>query len=150
MVFTRTCGSKLYARNNIHKNENCKYEILNHLYFGQNFAFWGTALGHFSQCFFFNVFCCWPTMVVNIFTVVPNHKKASNVTCRNLNSFHFINLFILLISSPYFKVIIHLHELPVKLLPGHSTIQNVCFQFQIFLLFQTVAYNNFKKFKGKK
>ena len=43
-----------------------------------------------------------------------------------------------------------MHELPVKLPPGHSTIQNVCFQFQIFLLFQTVAYNNFKKFKGKK
>ena len=56
MVFTRTCGSKLYARNNILKNENCKYEILNHLYFGQNFAFWGTALGHFSQCIFFKRF----------------------------------------------------------------------------------------------
>ena len=32
---------KLYARNNIFKKGSSKYEILNHLYFGPNFVFWG-------------------------------------------------------------------------------------------------------------
>ena len=40
----------LYARNNIVK-KNSRYEILNHLYFGPNFFFSGTALGLFSRCF---------------------------------------------------------------------------------------------------
>ena len=43
---------KLYARNNILKKSS-KYEILNHLYFGPNFDFWGTALWRFSQGLFF-------------------------------------------------------------------------------------------------
>ena len=34
------------------QNNDFKYEILNHLYFGPNFIFGGTALGRFSQCFF--------------------------------------------------------------------------------------------------
>ena len=29
---------------------------MNRLHFGSNFVFWGTALGHFSQCFFFQFF----------------------------------------------------------------------------------------------
>ena len=41
---------------------NCKYEILNHLYFGPNFVFWRTALGCFSQCFSL-MFRCRLTMV---------------------------------------------------------------------------------------
>ena len=53
MMSTGTCGLKLLARNNISKKGNYKYEILNHLYFGPSFAFWRTALGRFSQCFFF-------------------------------------------------------------------------------------------------
>ena len=36
------------------QKKNCKYEILNHLYFGPSFVFWGTALGRFSQSFFFS------------------------------------------------------------------------------------------------
>ena len=43
-----TCG------NNIFKKKSYKYQILNHLYFGPSFVFRGTALGRFSQCFFFN------------------------------------------------------------------------------------------------
>ena len=43
---------KLHARNNILKKSS-KYEILNHLHFGPNFVFWGTALGRFSQGLFF-------------------------------------------------------------------------------------------------
>ena len=39
---------KLYIRINIFKKKNSKDEILNHLYFGPNFVFWGTALGCFS------------------------------------------------------------------------------------------------------
>ena len=36
------------------QKKNSKYEILNHFYFGSNFvSFFGTALGRFSQCFFF-------------------------------------------------------------------------------------------------
>ena len=58
---------KLYARNNILKKSS-KYEILNHLYFGPNFVFWGTALGRFSRGVFFSIFRRRPTMVVNIFT----------------------------------------------------------------------------------
>ena len=40
---------KLYARNNIFKKKkkNSKMRFLNHLYFGPNFVFWGTALGCF-------------------------------------------------------------------------------------------------------
>ena len=34
------------------KKKNSTSKILNHLYFGANFIFWGTALGRFSQCFF--------------------------------------------------------------------------------------------------
>ena len=36
------------------QKKNSKYEILNHFYFGSNFvSFFGTALGRFSQYFFF-------------------------------------------------------------------------------------------------
>ena len=38
------------------QKRNYKYEIFNHLYFGPNFVFWGTALGRFSQCVFFKFF----------------------------------------------------------------------------------------------
>ena len=55
---TGTCELKLYARNNIFRKKNYKYEILNHLYFGPGFVFWRAALGHFR----------FPA---------PHHKKAS-------------------------------------------------------------------------
>ena len=58
------------------QKKNCKYEILNHLYFGPSFVFWGTALGRFSQSFFF-LFRPWSTMVTDIFTQHPHDKKAS-------------------------------------------------------------------------
>ena len=32
------------------EKQNYKYEILNDLYSGPNFVFWGTGLGRFSQC----------------------------------------------------------------------------------------------------
>ena len=51
MMSTGTCGLRLNARKNIFKK---RYEILNRLYFGPSFNFWGTALGRFSQCFCFN------------------------------------------------------------------------------------------------
>ena len=38
----------------IFSKKSYKYQILNHLYFGPSFVFRGTALGRFSQCFFFN------------------------------------------------------------------------------------------------
>ena len=37
----------VFARNNVFKKQ-LQYEILNHLYFGPNFVFWGTASGRFS------------------------------------------------------------------------------------------------------
>ena len=49
-------------------NESKWFEILNHLYFGPNFSFLG-------DCFLKN-FCRWPTMVVDISTETPHHKKA--------------------------------------------------------------------------
>ena len=58
MMSTGTCELKLYARNNIFRKKNYKYEILNHLYFGPGFVFWRAALGHFR----------FPA---------PHHKKAS-------------------------------------------------------------------------
>ena len=48
-VRTKVVRPKKYLR-----KKNYKYEILNHLYFGPSFVFWGTALGRFTQCFFFN------------------------------------------------------------------------------------------------
>ena len=36
---------------------------MNNLYFGPNFAFWGTALGRFSQCFF--IVLSWPTFLLS-------------------------------------------------------------------------------------
>ena len=38
--------------------------------------FEGTGLGCFSQCFL-KIFCRRPTMVADIITQPPNHKKAS-------------------------------------------------------------------------
>ena len=58
------------------QKKNCKYEILNHLYFGPSFVFWGTALGRFSQWFFL-IFRHRPITVADIFTQPPHHKKAS-------------------------------------------------------------------------
>ena len=43
-----TCGNNIFK-----KNKNYKYQILNRLYFGPSFVFRGSALGCFSQCFFF-------------------------------------------------------------------------------------------------
>ena len=37
------------------KTKNFKYEVLNHLHFGPNLIFQGTALGHFSQIFRYNL-----------------------------------------------------------------------------------------------
>ena len=49
------------------QKKNSQYEILNNLYFGLNFVFFGTRLGHFSQCFFL-IFRRPPTIVTDIFT----------------------------------------------------------------------------------
>ena len=41
---------------------------MNNLYFGPNFAFWGTALGRFSQCFFYCFVVgqpWWPTFLLS-------------------------------------------------------------------------------------
>ena len=61
--------------------KNSKYEILNHwiIYILVLFSLLGTALGRFSQCFFFFCFflVCRPTRVTEIFTRSPHHKKAS-------------------------------------------------------------------------
>ena len=76
MMSTGTCGLKLHARKNVFKKKNCKYEILNHLYFDPNIVFCGTTLGRFNQCFFL-IFCPYSTMVADIFTrpPSPNHYK---------------------------------------------------------------------------
>ena len=58
------------------QKKNSKYEIINNLYFGSNFVFYGTAIGRFSQCFFL-IFRRRPTIVADIFTQAPHHKKAS-------------------------------------------------------------------------
>ena len=52
------------------KKKNCKYEILNHLYFAPSFNFCGTALESFCQCFFF-IFCRLSTMLADVFTHPP-------------------------------------------------------------------------------
>ena len=75
-VWTKVVLPKKYFR-----KLNYRYKILNQLYFGPSFVFWRTALGHFSQCFCFLIFCLWLTMVTDIFThpppPPPRHKKAS-------------------------------------------------------------------------
>ena len=48
-VWTKAVRLRYYFQ-----KKNYKYEILNHLYFGPSFVIRGTALGHFSWCFFFN------------------------------------------------------------------------------------------------
>ena len=58
---------KFYAQNNIFKKE---YEILNHLYFGLNFIFSGTAIGRFRQIFLL-IFSRRPTMAAVVFTQPP-------------------------------------------------------------------------------
>ena len=75
---------KFYPQNNIFKKE---YEILNHLYFGLNFIFSGTAIGRFRQIFLL-IFSRRPTMAAVVFTQppltphppphprFPHHKKA--------------------------------------------------------------------------
>ena len=64
------------------QKKNDKYEILNHLYFGPNFVFWGIALGRFSQCFFL-IFRRRPTMVAVIFTQPPTIKKVPTALIRH-------------------------------------------------------------------
>ena len=54
----------VYPKKYFQKND-FKYEIFNHLYFGSNFVFWGTALGHFSHCFF-SIFQHRPAMSRNL------------------------------------------------------------------------------------
>ena len=69
-MWTKVVRPKKYFQ-----KKNYKYEILNHLYFGQSFVIWGTALGRFSQYFFFNF-----SSLVNHgdrhFHSAPHHKKA--------------------------------------------------------------------------
>ena len=88
---TGTYGLKLFARNNIFKRGNYKYEILNNLYFGPSFVFSRTTSGRFSQCVcvcvcvcvlcvcvcVFLIFLRRSTMAGNIFTQPPPHNKAS-------------------------------------------------------------------------
>ena len=59
------------------QKKNYKQEILNHLYFGPSFDFWGITLGRFSQCFF-KIFCPWSIMVADIFThhKISEHSEA--------------------------------------------------------------------------
>ena len=59
------------------QKKNYKYEILNHLYFGPNFVFWGIVLGRFSQCFFFN-FSSSANHGARNFYSAPHHKKGSH------------------------------------------------------------------------
>ena len=76
---TGTCDEykKFVCPKKYFQKSNFKYEILNHLYFGPNFFFWGTALGHFSQCFFcfFSNFRRRLAMAAEIFTQSPTIKK---------------------------------------------------------------------------
>ena len=83
MMSTGTYGLKLFARNNIFKRGNYKYEILNNLYFGPSFVFSRTTSGRFSQCVcvcvcvlcvcvcVFLIFLRRSTMAGNIFTQPP-------------------------------------------------------------------------------
>ena len=77
MMSTGTCGIKLYARNNISKKRitNMRFWIIYLLV--QVLLLWGPTLGRLSQFFFFLVFRRWSTMVTDIFTQLPQHKKAS-------------------------------------------------------------------------
>ena len=84
MMSTGTCWLKLYARNNIFKKRNYKYEILNHLHFGPSFIFWRTALGRFSQYCFFLIFRCQSTMVTNISTQTPIPPHYIHITIKKL------------------------------------------------------------------
>ena len=75
--------SFLYARNNIFRKRNYKYEILNPLYFRRSFVFWRTALGRFSQCFFSNFSSLVNHGGQHFYSALPpppppsDHKKAS-------------------------------------------------------------------------
>ena len=69
-MWTKVVRPKKYFQ-----KKNYKYEILNHLYFGPSFNFCGTALGHFSQCFFFN-FLSLVNHGDRHFHAAPHHKKA--------------------------------------------------------------------------
>ena len=60
----------------IFSKKKSKYEILNHLYFGPSFIFWGTALGRFSQCCFFH-FLPLANHCGRYLYAPPPHKKVS-------------------------------------------------------------------------
>ena len=66
------------------QKKNSKYEILNNLYFDSNFAFFGTAIGPFSQCFVL-IFRRRPTIMTDIFTQPPTIKKLPTVLVLNEN-----------------------------------------------------------------
>ena len=68
---TGTCGLKLCTRNNVFKKKNCKYEILNHLYFAPSFNFCGAALGSFCQCFFLFFVVCQPWWLTFLLSPPP-------------------------------------------------------------------------------
>ena len=62
------------------QKKNCKYEILNHLYFGPSFVFWGVSLGRFNQCFFLFFVLgqpWWPTFLFPPKPHPHHNKKAS-------------------------------------------------------------------------
>ena len=67
MMSTGTYGLKLFARNNIFKRGNYKYEILNNLYFGPSFVFSRTTSGRFSQCVCVCVCVCCVCVCVCLF-----------------------------------------------------------------------------------
>ena len=78
MMSTETCGriQKNCMPENFFSKNNIRYEILNHLYFGPNFFFRRTALGGFSQCFFFS-FLILARYVGRHFYAARHHQKAS-------------------------------------------------------------------------
>ena len=79
MILTKISNKykKLYAqnRNNIFQKKNSKYEILNHLYFGSNFAF-GDCFRAFWSVFFFYSLLSANHGGLNLYSA-PHHKKAS-------------------------------------------------------------------------
>ena len=69
VLFSKTCPKHYFQK------KNSKYDILNHLYFGPNFVFLGTALGRFSQCFFLTI------------KRLPTAKRSYKLYCHG----HFIH-----------------------------------------------------------
>ena len=96
------------------QKNNFKYEILNHLYFGPNFFFGETALGRFSQVFFFNFLTSVRHGDRHFYSAappppLPHHKKAfygpgNNNISNKSHCMSFIYCIVVIIAHDMLKI----------------------------------------------